>query len=356
MNPPTTHFAPSAPRGRLDAPPVISVTAMAGVSAMVRHAFGEKVLRQAKQAAMLDIELIEHHDCFIPQATMTGFLKEIERRAGEPHLGLLVAPHLSVTRYGRWGEYVLAADTLRTAIDRAVSTLGYHSTGDRMESSVDRGTARLSYFNAARGWPGYVHVACGSAGVMLSLFRSYLASNWLPRHVELDIPRPREASLFEEAFACPVVFDASAVSICFDAHWLNGPASRRPSMRLVTIEDVARSRAGPASLDNFPAVVTAQVWAQVLAGEGSIDSAARALDTSVRSLQRALHHHGTDFRELVNVVRVQRAKELLGGSQASITEISTELGYSAPANFARAFRKATGAAPQDFRRKPATGW
>lgn len=335
-----------------DAPPVISVTAMAGVSEMVRQAFGEKVLRQAKQAAMLDIEMIEHHDCFIPQATMTGFLKEVERRAGEPHIGLLVAPHLSLTRYGRWGEYVLASDTLRTAIARALATLGYHSTGDRMETSVDRGVARLSYFNAARGWPGYVHVACGTAGVMLSLFRSYLPSNWLPRHVELDIPRPRSASFFEEAFSCPVVFDASAVSICFDARLLNGPATRHPSTRLVTIEDVARSRMGPASLDNFRGVVIAQIWAQVLSGEGSIDSTARALDTSVRSLQRALSHDGTDFRELVNVVRVQRAKELLEGTQASITEISNELGYSAPANFARAFRKATGAAPQDFRRKP----
>lgn len=81
----------------------------------------------------------------------------------------------------------------------------------------------------------------------------------------------------------------------------------------------------------------------------SIDSTARALDISTRSLQRALHRDGADFRSLANAVRARRASELLTGTGASITEIATELGYSTPANPARAFRKATGVAPQDFR-------
>jgi AraC-like DNA-binding protein len=68
-------------------------------------------------------------------------------------------------------------------------------------------------------------------------------------------------------------------------------------------------------------------------------------------LQRALDCEGTDFRSLVSAIRAQRAKELLAGTEASVTAIALELGYSAPANFARAFRKATGSAPQDFRRR-----
>ncbi|MGH9484079.1 MAG: AraC family transcriptional regulator ligand-binding domain-containing protein, partial [Terriglobales bacterium] len=183
---------------------MISVEALAGVSALVRHAFGDKVLRQANQAVMLDIELIEDQACFIPHSTMTRFVAEIERRSGEPHLGLLVAPHLSVAQYGRWGEYVLAADTLGAALARAVSALGYHASGDRMEVSVDSGIGRASYFNAARGNPGYASVASGTAGVLLSLFRSYLPPDWHPKRLELDIPRPRAASLFEDAFGCPV--------------------------------------------------------------------------------------------------------------------------------------------------------
>ena len=71
---------------------------------------------------------------------------------------------------------------------------------------------------------------------------------------------------------------------------------------------------------------------------------------STRTLQRSLQEYGTDFRSLGNAIRAKRAAELLRGTNASVTDISAELGYSAPANFARAFRKATGLAPEDFRR------
>jgi AraC-like DNA-binding protein len=329
---------------------MLSVTALAGVPALVRQAFGEKVLRQANRAAMLDVELIEDRDCFIPHATMTSFVAEIERRAGERYLGLMLAPHLTLASYGCWGAYVLGAETLGAAIARSARAIGYHSRGDRTMLSIDGGVARFGYLSAARGRDGYVHVAIGVVGVILSLCRSYLSPGWRPLRIELDIPRPRTATPFEDAFACPVRFDAPVPAVCFAAELLDaGGAPRR--LRRLTLEDVARARLEPASRDDLTGVISAQIWTQVLAGAVSIDSAARALDMSIRTLQRALHRDGTDFRTLANAVRARRASELLAGTEAPITEIATELGYSAPANFARAFRKATGFAPQDFRRR-----
>lgn len=332
-----------------EGPPVISVTALAGLSGAVRELFGDKVLRQAKHAAMLDIEMIEDQECFIPQLSMTAFLETIERRSGEEHFGLLVAPHVTLANYGWWGRYVLAAEDLGAAIARAVSTLRYHSTGDRMEIAREGEVARLSYFNAERGQPGYLSIACGTAAAMISLFRAFLPPDWRPRRIELDVPRSWAASRFEETFSCPVEFDAGAVSVCFDGDLLDRPATRRTELDVITIEDVARARLGPERIDSFNGVVLGHIWAQVLAGEVSADSTAQALGTSVRSLQRALHRDGAEFRDLVSMVRATRAKELLKGTRSSITDISIQLGYSAPANFARAFRKATGLAPQDFR-------
>lgn len=355
----TTHFAPQPRRipreAGASAPTLISVTALAGVPALVRHAFGETVLRQANRAAMLDIELIEDRDCFIPHATMTEFLREIERRTKEAYLGLLIAPHLAFASYGCWSDYVLSGETLGAAIARAAATIDYHSCGEVITLSVEEGMARFGYVSAARGSSAYVHVAVGAVAVMLDLCRAFAGPAWKPVRLELNIARPSgsAAARFEETFGCPVVFDAPAVAISLPARLLGATRARAALRRLITVDDLARARLEPASRGDLVGVIAAQIWTQVLAGSLSLDGAAHALDVSTRTLQRALKDRGTDFRSLGTMIRARRAGELLRGTTASVTDIAAELGYSAPANFARAFRKATGLAPEDFRRSVA---
>lgn len=349
----TNHFAPTPSKlpaaSRFDSVPVISVTALAGVPHFVRGAFGDKLLKQANRAAMLDIEAIENQDCFIPHITMSTFAGAVARLAGEEYLGLLLAPHLTIASYGCWGDYVLGASTLGDAIQRAIATIGFHSRGDALSLAVIDGQARLSYASAARGLDGYAHIACGAAGVVVSLCRSFLPARSPLLCVELDIPKPRRPGVFEEVFGCPVLFDRSSVTIRFDAAWLHAGRRSLGEPALITVDDLARARVDCRKLANLRDVLAEQIWSQVLAGKVSIESAARSLDTSVRTLQRELNREGTDFRTMANLVRSQRAIELLRHSDASVTQISGSLGYSAPTHFARAFRKATGFGPEELR-------
>jgi AraC-like DNA-binding protein len=327
---------------------------LAGLPSLARHTFGDKILAQANRAALLDIETIEDAECFIPYATVAAFLREIERRTGENDLGLLFAPYLSLTRYGVWGNYILAARTLGGAIERAASTIGYHSRGDRIELSTDSRLACVSYRSAARGLDGYTHIATGTTRVLLTLMSSYLPRDWRPSKIELDIPRPASATAYEDAFGCPVTFGARSISIMFDTAALatvGGRVSRQPAL---TVEDLSRARASAASLHSLRGVVEAHIWAQVLSGTISEDSTAKALGLSVRSLQRALDQDGLTFRELTKVIRMTRAEELLVRTPTSITEISAMLGYSSPANFARAFHQRMGVAPREFRARQAS--
>lgn len=344
----TNHIAPPAGTARLGNAPLISVCVMAGVPELVRSAFGEQVFNKARQAAMLDFELIGDRNCFIPQRTMTSFVDAVARMTGEEHLGLQFAPGAEIGRYGLWGTYVLGADTLGAAVERAAATIGFHARGDTLGMDVKDGSARIRYASAARRLDGYQHVTWGNVGAILSLCRSYLPASWRPHRIDVDLPAPRRRAIFEDTFECPVVFDAPELAVWLSAGALPSAAHRATGMCL-TVGDLARACGELHGLGGLEGVVAQQIWAQILTGSVSIESAARSLGTSVRTLQRELNREGADFRVMVSALRARRAVELLSETDASVTQISTTLGYSAPSHFARAFRKAVGTGPKEFR-------
>lgn len=350
----TNHIAPRDAAQQRASAPLISVAALAGIPEFVRGTFGERVLRQARQAAMLDVELIEASGCFVPQRTMTSFVQTVARAGGEEHLGLKLAPHLSLSRFGVWGGYLLGAATLGGAVRRAVATMEFHARGDAMSLDVIDGRARIGYLSAARGLDGYPHVAWGTIGVMLGLCRAYLPSAWRALRIEADLAPLQGAAIAEDTFECPVVFGAPRLAVWLDARDLRAARPRNAGAS-ATYGDLVRAGGAPHRAGGLEGVVASQVWAQVLTGSVSIESTARSLATSVRTLQRDLGRDGIDFRSLVNTLRARRALELLTETDAPVTQISALLGYSAPAHFARAFRKATGRGPAEFRRASCAG-
>jgi AraC-like DNA-binding protein len=327
--------------------PVISSHVLHGLPAFIRREIGTTALQQANRAIGFDLELTEGENCFIPHAAVLGFVEATARAAGDAHLGVLLAPMMNVAHYGSYGRYVLGAETLGQALERSVAGLGYHSAADTMSVALVGDELHYRYRFALAGHVGYETTVPAAAGVLLSLFRAYLPPDWRPLRVELDVERPRRTALLEDLFGCPVHFNAPAVAVVAERRHFFATARRAP-WPAVTVEDVARERRSGAPTSLLE-VVMQQIRAQVLTGAVSIDSAARSMHTSVRTLQRELHRAGTDFRGLANAARAQRAVELLRHMNGSITRVAAELGYSSPANFARAFRKATGSGPREFR-------
>ncbi len=81
----------------------------------------------------------------------------------------------------------------------------------------------------------------------------------------------------------------------------------------------------------------------------SLAMAAGALGCSERSLRRRLHQSGVSYRKLVDRVRERRACEMLATSSRPIQEIAHDLGFDAPSNFARSFKRWTGVSPKAYR-------
>jgi AraC-like DNA-binding protein len=328
---------------------VISSHVLQGLPAFIRTELGERALQRANRAAGFDVELIEDRNFYIPQQSVVGFVDGLARSVGDGNLGLLLVPNMDVSVYGSFGRYITEADTLGEALKRSIAALQYHSTFDNLTVTTTEEELRFGYKFALAGTPGYEVVACGAAGELLSLFKAYLPDYWRPLRIELDVPTPCHNSVFEDVFQCPVIFNAPAVAVVTERFRLMASA-KRPLRSITTLEDVARDRPGGAPR-NLLDIAIAQIRAQLQTGDVSIEDVARSMDTSVRTLQRELQQAGADFRSLTSAVRIQRATEMLQDMSVSITSISEDLGYSSPAGFSRAFRKATGFGPREYRSK-----
>jgi AraC-like DNA-binding protein len=90
-------------------------------------------------------------------------------------------------------------------------------------------------------------------------------------------------------------------------------------------------------------------------GDTRIETVARALATSARSLQRRLSDAGVSYRQLLAEARQEAAECYLRDSRLSIGEVAYLLGYSEPAAFDRAFKRWCNEAPQAFRQRQRRG-
>ncbi len=82
-------------------------------------------------------------------------------------------------------------------------------------------------------------------------------------------------------------------------------------------------------------------------GFEAIDQAAIAHDcgVSVRTLRRWLHEQGSDYRELIDQIRMRYAVAMLRGTSLPVHEIAQRLDYENMSAFARAFRRRVGISP-----------
>lgn len=60
---------------------------------------------------------------------------------------------------------------------------------------------------------------------------------------------------------------------------------------------------------------------------------------------------GQTPRDYIRHVRIERARAMLSGTQASVSEVGRATGFTDSAYFARSFRAATGRSPREFRRE-----
>ncbi len=325
---------------------VTTATGMGPLPELLAEAAGDRAVARAFQRADLPLSLVAEKHTLLPMAALVDLFSEAGREAGDRLFGLKVGLQMGSKAYGLWMDYGRAAPSLREALRRLAWSITLHQSGPAVlveeRGRVSLMTYRMPGFRLADKRQHSDHVV----PTMIDLARRYLGKNWNPAWIELDYPGDSQAGVLSDALQTELRFGGRAISLPVRTEDLD----RRPA------GGSAAGESGPTALDLIAqlerralppivAAVEACISIQLLEGRAGIDGVARRLDTSVRSLQRALDLEGLSYRALLESFRMRKAAELLSERKAAVTEVAFALGYTDPANFSRAFRRWTGHPP-----------
>ncbi len=156
----------------------------------------------------------------------------------------------------------------------------------------------------------------------------------------------------EDYFRVPITLGADRNAFRFEASLLDRPSHLADAGLAELLDRYANE-----ALAALPALglIGSQVR-ELLArglqdGEVALDSVAKRLGMSERSLQRSLKDENTSLKQMVDELRQELATHYLRRPDLSISDVAYMLGFSEAAPFCRAFKRWTGRAPGEYRRQ-----
>jgi len=273
-------------------------------------------------------------------------------RCHEPALGLLLGQRLNVSTHGILGYAVLSSTNLGQAIQFALKY--YRVLGLAYDLELVELADALE-LRASESIPLGALSRFAAEGLLSSLHciaRFLLGEPLQGMEVGFAHPPPAYAARYGEVFGAPVCFEQPYHRLRLPKTYLQRPMALANPATVQMCEQ--QCEALLASLDVQDGLLT-RVRRLLLARPGEfpdLDSAARALHTSGRSLRRHLSAMGTSYQQVLDEVRKRLALQYLAATHLPLHEIAALLGFNDPSNFRRAFKKWTGKLPSDYRAEP----
>ncbi|QYY80476.1 AraC family transcriptional regulator [Pseudomonas germanica] len=206
-------------------------------------------------------------------------------------------------------------------------TLAIH--GDRLPSAKESAEGALAYFLAFCNW-----LACRPLKPRLISFRG---------------APPRSLEPYRETFNGPLQFNAEHYAVLFDRIDMDTPLPMANDALAHLHERFASDYMARFSEGQVTHQVRQILCRSLPQGEPKREEVAQALLLSERTLQRRLKEEGTSFHRVLDDTRRELASQYLIQPKLPLQEISYLLGFSAPSNFFRAFRRWFGTTPKEYR-------
>jgi AraC-like DNA-binding protein len=169
------------------------------------------------------------------------------------------------------------------------------------------------------------------------------------KQLELSYPAPSHHALYQRYFKGPIKFNArcTRITLCCPRldQALRGNDKEFSEMCARQCELLMRQIGQQSPL-------VSKIKTMLMRSRGNtpdIETVARNLNLSARTLRRHLHDEGFNYQQLTNEFRADMAKEYLQSVSITTKEIAYLLGFKDTNSFRRAFKLWTGKTVQEYR-------
>jgi AraC-like DNA-binding protein len=325
---------------------VVRVASLLGAPALLRERGVDPVAVLADLG--MDRGTFDDPDNRIHYRTAAVFVQRCADAAACPHFGLLLGRQTTLLSLGTLGDLMQRSPTVQVALRSLVLHMHLQTRGGVPTLRVEGAGAMLGYAVYLRDVPAPRQAYDLALAYEFKILRDLCGPDWSPDEVSFSYARPKDTRPYQQFYKVPLRFDADNSEIVFKRAWLD---------RALPGHDVdlhrALQRDHARQLVLAPGDCAEQVRralrTSVPSGHGSEIETAELLSMAVRTLRRQLAVQGTTFRQLLEDVRYEIARQLLAGSQLSATEIAEVLAYANVSAFTRSFRRWTGSPPAAWR-------
>jgi AraC-like DNA-binding protein len=307
------------------------------------------------ERAGLNASVLDNADTLVPARSCFQILDMAAREPGCAYIGLELAKRRDIdTHLGILSDVSRTAPTLGDALRDLVKLFNIHSEISLWQLQQDNEVAYLTCSLINNSGHSDTQVQQFSIAVCWRLIRALLGTQWRPAMVTFTHARPANTLPFSQMFDVPVEFDSDSGGLLFHATDLNIelPSRDADSHRDVIQKAHMIQQSRQLSIAEEVETLIRKNLEMNVVGQGHV---MKFLPFDRRTLQRKLAKCGTNYRQLLEKIRMDMAQELLASSSLPLTMVALRLGYANQSIFSNAFKQNTGQSPREWRKEKALG-
>lgn len=278
-------------------------------------------------------------------------LAEISRIHKNPHIGLEIGTYIQASHCGVLGYLSLSCEYIAEALQR-------FERFQRLLYEGNEGGAVIEGDRVIFSWPfDYGYSTRESDETLISGLATYiqmLAGNVpvKPLAVGFVHDKPISQGLFRKHLGCEAAFSCKNTYIAFPVSILTLKVEKADPVLRALLDQQANTLLDVLpSGDQFEQQLYKHLLSAMQDGQATIETVAKAMNMSARTLHRRLTDRSLEFKVLLQKTRYQLANQYLKESRLTLSEIALLLGYSEQSAFSRAFKQWTGETPLRYQKR-----